>query len=252
MTTDKTDDVASDATVTDKKPKLSPSKSVAALVHVFTGLGAVCAFLATLAVIAKSWEQVFFWLAVAFVVDGLDGPMARALDVGERLKRFSGERLDLVVDYLTYVFVPVLALRFADFLPGTFGLVLCCAILLSSLFHFADVDSKSDTNHFVGFPAVWNIVAFYIFAFAPSASWVGIIVIGFVVLTFVPVHVVHPVRVKDWRAATLAVFVTGGLATINVLWTGLPANTALQLVLVAILLYFIILLTRDQLARSRP
>jgi phosphatidylglycerophosphate synthase len=81
MTTDKTDDLGSDATVTVKRPKLSPSTSPAALVHVFTGLGYVCAFLATLAVIDRSWEQVFFWLAVAFVVDGLDGPMARALDV---------------------------------------------------------------------------------------------------------------------------------------------------------------------------
>jgi phosphatidylcholine synthase len=121
---------------------------------------------------------------------------------------------------------------------------------MSSLFHFADVDSKSDTNHFVGFPALWNFVAFYVFAITPSTLWVGITVVGFVVLTFVPFHVVPPVRVKEWRAATLAVFASGCLVTISVLWTGLPANPALQLVLVAILIYFIVLIMRDHFGRA--
>ncbi len=213
----------------------------AALVHVFTGLGAVFAFLATLAVFARAWEEVFFWLTVALIVDGVDGPLARAFDVGQRLKRFSGERLDLVVDYLTYVFVPVLALHFAGYLPGTLGLVLCCAVLLSSLFHFADVDSKAETNHFIGFPAVWNIVAFYIFALDLSVWLAGLVVIFFIVMTFVPLRFVHPVRVTSWRHVTLAATVIGVVALCITLWSGFPASLLVQVVLVAVAVYFAVL-----------
>ncbi|MGH1417534.1 MAG: CDP-alcohol phosphatidyltransferase family protein [Hyphomicrobiaceae bacterium] len=237
------------------KKKSSQDKPLAlpvlALVHVFTGLGAVCAFFAVLGIYERNWELVFFWLGLALLVDALDGPIARALAVQERLKRFSGERLDLVVDFLNYVFVPVVALRLAGFLPGVFGLMLCGAILLSSLFHFADLDSKTDTNHFVGFPAIWNVVAFYMFALAPSPSWVGLVVIGLIILTFVPVSVVHPVRVKQWRALTLTLTSIGGLTAIGVLWNGLPAPLWAKAVLSGIVAYYIALSLRQALKSTK-
>ena len=97
---------------------------------------------------------------------------ARKAKVQLWLPRFSGDRLDLVIDYLTYVFVPALALLQAGFLQGAWGLVLAALILLSSLFHFSDTESKADDYSFVGFPAIWNLVAFYVFAFAlpPTAA----------------------------------------------------------------------------------
>lgn len=223
---------------------------VAALVHVFTGLGAVCAFLSVLAVFDRAWEQAFVWLAVALIVDGLDGPMARALNVGERLKRFSGERLDLIVDFLTFVFVPILALRLAGFVPGPFGLGLCAAVLLSSLFHFADLDSKSDSYHFVGFPAVWNVVVFYIFALAPGPFWVGTILIALVVLTFVPVPVVHPIRVRQWRGPTLAITAVGAVAAAAALWMGLPAHWSVQVILALVAVYYVAMSVRDMKASA--
>src|SRR5687767_12848140 len=90
----------------------------AALVHIFTASGIVCALLATRAVVAGAWEEVFIWLGLALLVDGIDGALARLADVAGKLPRFSGERLDLVIDYVTYVFVPALALLQADFLQG--------------------------------------------------------------------------------------------------------------------------------------
>src|SRR5262245_60019917 len=114
----------------------------AALVHFFTALGAVCALLAARAAIAGAWEAVFGWLGLARVIDGVDGALARQVQVERRLPRFSGERLDLVVDYTTYVFVPALALLQAGFLTGLWGVVLASLILLSSLFHFCDTESK--------------------------------------------------------------------------------------------------------------
>src|SRR5690349_2805856 len=108
----------------------------AALVHLFTAMGVVCALAATRAVSVGAWEAAFAWLGVALFIDGIDGTFARMVKVTERLPRFSGERLDLVVDYVTYVFVPALALLQAGYLTGWFGLPLASLILLSSLFHF--------------------------------------------------------------------------------------------------------------------
>ena len=132
----------------------------AAAVHAFTASGVICAFLATLAVIDGTYARAFAWLGLAFVIDGIDGTFARFVNVGRRLPRFSGERLDQVVDYVTYVFVPALAMLQAGILSGAWGTTLAILILMSSLYHFADNDNKTDDHCFVGFPAIWNIVAF--------------------------------------------------------------------------------------------
>jgi phosphatidylcholine synthase len=105
----------------------------AALVHIFTALGVVCALMATRAVLAGAWEEVFAWLGLALLIDGIDGTLARLADVTARLPRFSGERLDLVIDYLTYVLVPALALLQAGYLQGAAGVVLACLMLMSLL-----------------------------------------------------------------------------------------------------------------------
>ena len=193
-------------------------------VHVLTSLGAVLALLAVQAVMAANWEMVFFWLGIAMIVDGIDGPIARAVGVTVRLPRFSGERIDLVVDYLTYVFVPVMALLEAERLPAPVAMPLATAILLSSLFHFADVASKSADMAFVGFPALWNIVAFYIFAVDVGPQAATVLILLAVALTFVPLHWVHPVRVIPLRAVTLALTVVWAIAAVWAVASGFPAS----------------------------
>ena len=204
----------------------------AALVHLFTASGIVCALLATRAVLSGAWELMFLWLGVALVIDGLDGTFARLARVGERLPRFSGDRLDLVIDYVTYVFVPALALLQAGFLLGWSGFVLASLILLSSLFHFSDTASKADDYSFVGFPAVWNIVAFYVFALALSPGWTAALVLACVALTFVPMRWAHPMRTRNLFFVTLGVGVIWVVAAAVALWRGLPAAPVTQAVLV--------------------
>jgi phosphatidylcholine synthase len=203
----------------------------AAAVHVFTAMGVVCALLAMRAAIELRFPDVFFWLGVAFLIDGIDGTFARMMDVSRRLPRFSGEQLDLVIDYVTYVFVPVLALLQAGYLVGTFGWLLAAGILLSSLFHFSDTESKSDDNCFVGFPAIWNIVAFYFFAFNSPGWLVTLFVVGCIALTFVPWRWVHPMRVVKLRALTLALTVVWFIAALRAVWTGFPADWPTQVIL---------------------
>jgi len=211
----------------------------AAGVHLFTALGAVCGLFAALAAFDADWVSMFVWLGVALMIDGIDGLFARLANVEERLPRFSGERLDLVVDYVTYVFVPTLALLRAGFLDGPIGLLLAASILLSSLFHFSDLASKSDDYSFVGFPATWNIVAFYIFVFSTPAFVTYGIVGLCVVLTFVPLRWVHPFRVVRLRPLTIAATALWAAAAIAALWLGFPACGWIQAILLGSAAYLI-------------
>ena len=186
----------------------------AASVHLLTASGVVLALLALRGVHDGDWQMMFVWLSAALVVDAVDGPLARRLAVTTVLPRFSGERLDLIVDYLTYVAVPAFALTEAQLLPEAARLPAAAAILLSSLFHVADLKSKTEEGYFVGFPAIWNIILLYLFAlnFPPYVSLA--IVAIFVFLTFVPMLSVHPFRVARLRPFTCLV---------TALWAGAAA-----------------------------
>jgi phosphatidylcholine synthase len=209
----------------------------AALVHIFTASGAVCGLMATLAVFASAWEAVFCWLGLALVIDGIDGTFARMAKVEQRLPRFSGDRLDLVIDYVTYVFVPTLALLQAGLLPGYVGLGSAGLILLSSLFHFSDTQSKADDYSFVGFPAIWNAVAFYVFAFG-LARWPTVaVVLACVALTFVPLKWAHPLRTPALRLVTAFAIALWAVAAASTLLTGFPAGSWERAVLLLTGLY---------------
>jgi len=174
----------------------------AAAVHVLTATGAAFALLALVDAAHGDWQGMFIWLGVALFVDTIDGPLARRARVTEVLPRWSGERLDLIVDYLTYVGVPAFAFAESDLLPAPFRVAAGIAILLSSLFHMADLGSKTGAGYFVGFPAIWNVVLLYLFAFMPPPV-VSLLIVGFfVLLTFVPILAVHPFRVAELRAVT--------------------------------------------------
>lgn len=105
----------------------SGQRAAAAAVHLFTASGIVCAMYAMLAAIERSWPAMFVWLGIAFVIDGIDGAFARKFDVKRQLPRFSGEQLDLVIDYVTYVFIPAIALHRSGLLPGDLGIGARCA-----------------------------------------------------------------------------------------------------------------------------
>jgi phosphatidylcholine synthase len=215
------------------KPPVLP----AALVHCFTASGIVCALFATLATIAGKNEHAFVWLGVAFIIDGVDGALARRYKVWEVLPRVSGETLDLCIDYVTYVFVPALMLLQAGILSGTFGIVCAALICMSSLYHFSDEGSKAKDNCFVGFPAIWNIVAFYLFAFQPAGWVTAAVILACVALTFVPMKWVHPMRVEALFAPTIAITVVWCIAAAAALAQGFPATGVVKVALLATAAY---------------
>ena len=181
------------------------NRRLAALgVHAFTASGAMLGFLALIAAVEHRFTAMFVWLAIALIVDGIDGTIARAIGVRDAEPRYSGEILDLVVDFLTYVVVPTYGLVAARIFPEALALPLAGAILISSAFYFADGEMKTREGGFRGFPALWNVAAFLLFALAPGAWLSAVVTLALVGLTFVPIVVVHPIRVRRFRVVTLA------------------------------------------------
>ncbi|HWA89476.1 MAG TPA: CDP-alcohol phosphatidyltransferase family protein [Rhizomicrobium sp.] len=196
---------------------------IAWAVHALTASGAVLAFLAVVALEQDRWRLALLWLAAALIVDGVDGPLARWAGVTRRTPGIDGATLDLVVDYLTYVFVPAMLIARAGLLPQSCATLGVAAILLSSLYTFSRTDMKTADNFFRGFPALWNVVAFYLFLLRPGQP-AGAIVVGvFSALTFAPIHFVHPVRVQRYQPWLGALTALWGMASLALLWPGWSA-----------------------------
>lgn len=174
-------------------------------IHLLTASGAALALLAVMAIADGDWNTAFVWLGIALLIDGLDGPLARRHRVRERLPKWDGAALDFVIDYTTYVFAPAIIIAQALGLPDVIGAMTGIVVAVSGALYFADTRMKQPDNSFRGFPAVWNMVAFGLYAFLPPPPVTIVIVIVLAVMTFLPINFVHPVRVVKWRAATLAV-----------------------------------------------
>src|ERR1043165_346721 len=148
--------------------------AIAFSVHVFTAFGAVLALLALLAAIRSNWTGMLWFLGAALFAGGIDGPFARRLDVAERLPRWSGDVLDLVVDFLTYVFIPAFVVVMSGLLPLWLAVVCAAAIIISGALYFADRQMKTSDYYFRGFPAVWNVPLFYLFLLHPARGIAGV------------------------------------------------------------------------------
>jgi phosphatidylcholine synthase len=181
-----------------------PRRALAFGVHVLTACGAALALLALLAAIERRWGAMFVWLGLALVVDAVDGPLARLLEVKTVLPRWSGDVLDLVVDIIAYVFVPAYALVAGDLLPQPLAIPLGLLVVITGTLYFADRRMKSADNYFFGFPAVWNAVAFYLFLFRPEPWCSALSVAALATMTFLPVPFVHPLRVQRLRGLSVA------------------------------------------------
>lgn len=203
-------------------------------VHLLTGTGAVFAMLAMLEAVKGRWDMMFVWLVVAFLVDGIDGPLARRYNVKKNAPEFDGVLLDLIIDYLTYVFIPAYALFASGLLAGWTGWAAMIVITFASAMYFCDTRMKTKDNSFSGFPGCWNMAIIVIFATTPN-FWV---ILAFVTILsiamFLPLKFVHPVRTERWRNVTLPVAIA---------WVGFAAWAAWGNFTVTPIAYFGLLAT---------
>jgi len=199
----------------------------ALFVHLLTATGAVLAMLAMLAAVEEKWDMMFLWLVVAFFVDGIDGPLARKYDVKTHAPQYDGELMDLIIDYLTYVFIPAYALFKSGLLPGWTGWCAIIVITFASVVYFADTRMKTKDNSFSGFPGCWNMVIIVLFALSPN-FWVILGIVALLsVAMFLPLKFVHPVRTERWRALTLPIAIAWTFFAGRAAWQGFdPASWA--------------------------
>ena len=229
----------------------SPAKRAAAFsVHVFTALGAGIALLALLEAVREHWAAMFWWLWAALLIDALDGPIARRLDVVRLQPNWSGEVLDLVVDFVTYVFVPAYAITASGLVLPLAAPLLGIGVAVSGALYFADRRMKSADNHFRGFPGLWNVAAFYLFLLHPAPALSSLAVIVLIVATFAPFHVVHPVRVVRLRWLTLSLIAIWGVLSAVALANDFDVGAAVKIALCAIAAYVVASDAAIRLVRS--
>src|SRR3954447_14236904 len=219
---------------------VSPQMRAAAFsVHIFTAFGAGIALIALLEAVREHWSAMFAWLGLALLVDALDGPIARRLDVARVQPNWSGDVLDLVVDFVTYVFVPAYAISASGLLLPVAAPLLGAGIVVTGALYFADRRMKAADNHFRGFPALWNAAAFYLFLLHLPPALSSLAVAILIVLTFVPLHVIHPVRVRRLRGVTLTLIALWAVLAIVVLIDDFHVGIPVTIALCAIALYVV-------------
>ena len=189
-----------------KPRKVTWPQARAFSVHLLTASGSFLAFLSLVAASEERWTAMFWWLGLALLVDGIDGPIARKLQVKEILPTWSGDTLDNIIDYVTYVLIPAFALYQRGFMGPGLSFLSAALIVVTSAVYYADTGMKTKENFFKGFPVVWNMIVFTLFVMEPG-EWVsfGVVVIA-AVTTFLPINFLHPVRVIRLRTVNLTIF----------------------------------------------
>jgi phosphatidylcholine synthase len=215
-------------------------RAAAFCVHLLTASGAALALMSLFAAAEARWSAMFLWLGLAVIVDTIDGPIARRIRVAELLPRWAGDVLDLVVDFLTYVFIPAFAIAKGGFLPHPVDLLAGIVIVTTGVLYFADRRMKTADNYFRGFPAVWNAAAFFLFLLRPGPWGAAALIAVLAVFTFVPVVFVHPFRVVRLRALNAALLAVGGVLIIVAIARDLAPGRWVTGGLCAICVYFLV------------
>jgi phosphatidylcholine synthase len=210
-------------------------------IHLFTAAGAAAGFMALAAAVKGQFPAMFFWLGAALLIDGVDGTFARLVKIEETAPEYDGKVLDLVIDYLTYVIVPVAGIWRSGLMGDDLALGLGLLIVVASSLYFADRRMKMADHFFRGFPALWNVVALYLFVFPMPAWMIAAIIIILCALMFLRVPFVHPMRVRSFRALSIAFSCVWFASAMLAVGQGLKADFVSKAGLIASAVYFVTL-----------
>jgi phosphatidylcholine synthase len=218
------------------------SRLIGLSVHLFTASGAALGVIALFLATEGRFAAMFAWLGVALIVDAVDGALARRFKVTETAPFIDGVALDLVVDFLNYVVAPLVALWRSGLIDPAFAGAVSALVCAGSALYFADRRMKTADYWFRGFPALWNVVVFYLLILQPSENVSLAIVGAATALMFAPVVFIHPLRVKRLRPVTIVVTAIWAAAAIVAVMQDLAAASfAVKAALVATGCYFLVL-----------
>jgi phosphatidylcholine synthase len=227
--------------MTSARKSMPVRRAAAFTVHVLTASGAAVALLALDAAVERNFSICFAWLGLALFIDGIDGTLARFAKVSETASTIDGAVLDLVVDFLTYVVAPVVALWRSDLMPPAIAFWISLIVVTASALYFADTRMKTDDHWFRGFPAIWNVFAFYLFVLRWPWPLNAALTLAATAAMFAPVVFVHPLRVRRLRPLTIAATIAWlALAAVAIV-EGLQPQVWVKVGLAALAVYFLLM-----------
>lgn len=192
--------------------------------------------LALFAAAGGEMRAAFLLLFITVIIDSTDGLLARYVRVSEALPRFSGAMVDNVVDFLTYVWIPVFIIGSTGLLPH----ILWIAVpVLAGLYAYGQVDMKTPDNFFLGFPSYWNIVALYFYLLRPEPIWAVLMLVVPGLLTFIPTRYLYPSKNRVLSKPTWLLGIAWSVVLLYLLLQEQP-NQTLALVSMAFPLYYLL------------
>lgn len=227
--------------LTDKTLPLPYRRAAAYGVHLYTASGALMAFLGLLAVVQGNARAAFLWMVAATFVDSTDGLLARLADVRSHAAGVDGARLDDIVDYLTFVFLPAFLVYHFRMTPQGWAVAVVAAMLLSSAFGFSATDAKTSDHFFTGFPSYWNIVVLYLYALGARPLVNAAVLLALAALVFVRVGYIYPSRTPTWRRLTLTLGAAWAVAVTAIVWMLPSPPRALVIGSLAFPVYYVVL-----------
>ena len=194
---------------------MESARSKAWLVHLFTASGVLAGVMALEHAWAQHQRAAFLWMMVAVVIDSVDGTLARRWQVERYAPHIDGRRLDDMVDFFTWVVVPVMSMSLWGWLPP----VVWALPLLCSALGMSHTQAKTDDDYFLGFPSLWNIVALYLWHWNLPVALNGAIVITLSLTVLLPIRFIYPTKTRHWRRFNMAFMSLWGVLVIASLLT---------------------------------
>tara|TARA_Y100001936_G_scaffold223409_1_gene240151 strand:- start:253 stop:990 length:738 start_codon:yes stop_codon:yes gene_type:complete len=181
-------------------------KLISFSIHFFTGIGIIAGFLALIAVLNNNQKEAFLWLGLAFIIDSVDGTLARRFNVEKNLPNIDGKMLDSIIDFFNYVIVPSLMIYWFKYVPDQFNVYIPIVLILISIYSYVNINILTSDNYYNGFPAIWNVIVLYFYIFGTSQNINLVFLILLILLKFSPIKCIHPLRVKKLK--NLSIFFT--------------------------------------------
>ena len=173
------------------------------LVHLLTGFGIVAGFFALIAVMNSNQKEAFLWLGLAFLLDSIDGTLARKFNVKKNLPNIDGKMLDSIIDFFNYVIIPSIMIYWFRYVPDQFILLIPAILIFISIFSYVNLNILTNDNYYNGFPAIWNVIVLYFYIFGTSQNINLIFLILLIFLKFSPLKCIHPLRVKKFKSLSI-------------------------------------------------
>ena len=168
-------------------------------VHLLTCSGLISGFLALICVFKNDKVSAFLFLGLALLIDAVDGTLARKFKVSVFVKNIDGKMLDSVIDFFNYIILPSIMIYHFNIVPTKFEFIIPCIILTISAISYSNSNLMTSDNFYKGFPCIWNILIFYLYLFEFSQFYNLLIISTCIVLKFIPIKFIHPLRVEKYR-----------------------------------------------------